>query len=886
MPTLSDAALTAPAQAPPRTVGIGASAGGLEALEQFFAHVAIDSGWAYVVVQHTSPERKSLLGSLLERVTAVPVLDAHTGLVLAPDHIYVMPTGGQLRVERGCLHFKPARKSSSSPHAIDEFLTSLAQDQGERAVGVVLSGMGCDGTAGLQALHSAAGLCLAQRPDTAAFAAMPQSAIDAGCVDVVAPPQELPGQIAKWFASKLTAPIEAESSQASEQRPAPDQLPESHTAENAPPASAVSTAAAPAPIFTEVLQSIVDLLHQHQQHDFSLYKPSTLLRRVERRMHVHQLPNMADYVRYLQRNPQELDVLFSEMLIGVTSFFRDSQVWQDLATQVVPALLATQRSGPLRAWVLGCSTGEEAYSLAMLLREAQDPQALLPLAVQIYATDLNPSAIAVARKGWFSAQALADLSSTRRERFFTPHDGGFTVHPDIRSMVMFARHDVIVDPPFTQLDLLLCRNVLIYFNTTLQRRLMPLFHFSLRAGGTLVLGSAETVGRSQNLFTTLVARSRIYKRNEQVLAPGSVVFPARRLVPSRPLLEELSVTSPTSPISPASSAIPNLQTLADQVLLQTFSPAAVLVNAAGDIVYISGRTGQYLEPAAGKANWNLHAMLRPALRTPIALALRQALQNRQSVVLSGLPLSSDRPKQLQVTVHPLQAPQALAGMAMVVFKEYATTGQLHDPATPVDAVLHTDVQNAQQEMQALRQEMQTSKDEMLSLNEAMKLSNEELQTANEELTTAKEEAQSMNEELQTINNELQTRLDDLALAQSDMQNLLNSTDIATLFLDNALNVRRYTEQAVPIFHLRESDVGRPLSDLANTLDYPLLLDDVKETLRSLTPCTKSVASNDGRWFSVRILPYRTLANMVNGAVLTFVDISIAKALEFRLREAI
>lgn len=867
-----------PAHAGPRIVGIGASAGGLEALEHFFTHVRPDSGLAYVVVQHTSPGHKTLLGNLLQQVTTLPVLDAHNGVVLAPDHIYVMPTGGQLRVVRGCLHFKPARKASSSPQAIDVFLTSLAQDQGERAVGVVLSGMGHDGTVGLQALHSAAGLCLAQQPDTAAFAAMPQSAIDAGCVDAVAPPHELPGLIAQWLTRKLSPPVEPDTSQALDHRP------ESNHVETAAEATAARPSSTPAPVSAEVLQSIVDLLHQHLQHDFSLYKPSTLLRRVERRMHVHQLPSMADYVLYLQRNPQELDVLFSEMLIGVTAFFRDPQVWQDLATQVLPTLLAAQRSGPVRAWVLGCSTGEEAYSLAMLLRETQAPQAQEPLAVQIYATDLNPTAIAVARKGWYSAQALADVSVARRERFFTPHEGGFTVRPDIRAMVMFARLDVIVDPPFTQLDVLLCRNVLIYFNATLQRRLMPLFHFSLRAGGTLVLGSAETVGRAQNLFTTLVPRSRIYRRNEQTFVPGSVVFPVHRRVPTP--LQELSVTSPTPLSSPTSGAIPNLQTLADQVLLQTFSPAAVLVNAAGDIVYISGRTGQYLEPAAGKANWNLHVMLRPALRTPIAMALRQALQERLSVVLNGLPLSPDRPAQLQVTVHPLQEPQALAGMAMVVFKEQpAAIGHLSGPAASGRAVPNAELLNAQQEMQALRQEMQASKDEMFTLNEAMKLSNEELQSANEELTTSKEEAQSMNEELQTINSELQTRLDDLALAQSDMQNLLNSTDIATLFLDNDLNVRRYTEQAVPIFHLRESDVGRPLSDLANTLDYPELLDDVKETLRSLTPCTKSVASNDGRWFSVRIMPYRTLANMVNGAVLTFVDISIAKALEFRLREA-
>ncbi len=860
-------------------MGIGASAGGLEALEQFFAHVPTDLGLAYVVVQHTSPEHKTLLGSLLQRVTAVPVRDAHNGVVLAPDHIYVMPTGGQLRVERGCLRFKPTRKTNSSPNAIDVFLTSVAHDQGHRAVGVILSGMGHDGTTGLQALHSAAGFCLAQQPDTAAFPAMPQSAIDAGCVDAVAPPQDLPGLIAQWLGQSQPANFEPAPSQETQHRPGPID------AAKLPQATVVSPPGSPAAPFTEVLQSIVDLLHQHLQHDFSLYKPSTLLRRVERRMHVHQLPNMADYLLYLQSNPQELDVLFSEMLIGVTAFFRDPQVWQDLATQVLPALMAAQRSGPLRAWVLGCSTGEEAYSLAMLLREAQDPQTLVPLAVKICATDLSPTAIAVARKGWYNTQALADLSVERRKRFFTAHEGGFSLHPDIRAMVMFARHDVITDPPFTQLDLLLCRNVLIYFNATLQRRLMPLFHFSLRAGGTLVLGSAETVGRSQNLFSSLLPSSRIYKRMAQTLAPGSVVFPVHRRAPLRTPLQELSVTSPTSPISSGSSPILNLQSLADQVLLQAYSPAAVLVNAAGDVVYTSGRTGQYLEPAAGKANWNLHVMLRSALRTPIAMALRQALEERLSVVLSGLPLSPDRPNLLQVTVHPLQEPQALAGMAMVVFKEQTAMGQLSGPATPGDVVLNAELQNAQQEMQAMRQEMQASKDQMFTLNESMKLSNEELQSANEELTTSKEEAQSMNEELQTINNELQTRLDDLALAQSDMQNLLNSTDIATLFLDNDLNVRRFTEQAVPIFHLRESDVGRPLSDLANTLEYPLLLDDVKETLRSLTPSTKSVSSSDGRWFSVRIMPYRTLANTVNGAVLTFVDISTAKALEFRLREA-
>jgi len=813
-------------------VGIGASAGGLVALEQFFKGVAIDTGMAFVVVQHTSPEHKTLLGSLLQRVTALPIRDAQNGVAIEPNHIYVMPTSGNLRVLKGCLHFRASHASHGAPFPIDAFMVSLAQNQGARAVGVILSGMGHDGTLGLQAIHQAGGLCLAQQPNTAAFESMPQSAIESGCVDVVAPPQDMMPLILERM-----------------------------------------------PSTKDGLQGIIDLLHQHLQHDFSLYKPSTLQRRVERRMHVHQIPSMADYAAYLAVNTQERNLLFSEMLIGVTSFFRDSQVWHDLVELVLPELMTQKRQGPLRAWVAGCSTGEEVYSLAIVLQETKEALGLGERVIQIYATDLNPEAIAVARKGWYSAQAIAAVSKERRDRFFTPHQGGFSIHPDIRRMVMFARHDVITDPPFTRLDLLLCRNVLIYFTTPLQQRLITLFHFSLRPGGMMVLGSAETVGRAQNLFKSLSPKSRLYRRIEPNVSSGTMAFPVTRRAPSQISHQELSVTTSTS-ASPH-----NLQSLADQLLLQTFSPAAVMINPLGDILYISGRTGQYLEPAAGKANWNIHVMLRPDLRATIGLGLSEALQTDQSVVINGLSIPGDSHHLLQVIVQPLQTPASLAGMVMVIFKECdVPTLPTDDPADP-QASLQAKLHSAHTMLQALRQEMKASKDHMLALNESLKFSNEELQMTNEELTTSKEESQSMNEELQTINTELQTRLDDLALAQSDMQNLLNSTDIATLYLDNDLNVRRYTEQAVGLFHLREADVGRPLSDLANTLDYPQLQGDVKETLRSLTPCTKSVVASDGRWFSIRIMPYRTLSNVVNGAVLTFIDISNAKALEFRLREA-
>lgn len=832
-------------------IGIGASAGGLAALEKFFAHFPLNSQMACVVIQHTRPLHKTWLGTLLQRVTTLPICDANDGTTLMPNTVYVMPTDGEMTLAHGRLHFVPVTAPHPTRLPIDVFLTSLAQDQSKRAVGVILSGMGQDGTLGLTAIHKSGGLCLAQLPSSAEFPSMPQNAIDAGCVTEIAEPEDLPNCIVQWAngrASRTEADLTS-------------------------PAKT-----------TDWLQSIVGLLQQKVKHDFSLYKPKTLQRRVERRMQVHQLSSMADYALHLRNNPQELTLLFAEILIGVTRFFRDSQVWSDLKELALPDLLKSANKGGIRAWVLGCSTGEEAYTLAMTLQEAQedlarsDP-AMVIRPVKIFATDLNAAAIAIARKGWYSASALTGISSSRKDRFFTPHQGGYSVLPSLRAMLLFAPHDVIADPPFTQLDILSCRNLLIYFNSALQRRLMPLFHFSLRPGGLLVLGSAETVGRAQSLFSTLNSPSRIYRRQEKNGAAAAVDFLVHRPSPTRSALQELPMPHHLH------HAPPNLQTMADQLMLQKFSPAAVLVNVDGDIVYIHGRTRLYLEPAAGKANWNVHVMLRKAWRSRVSAALRKALHERHAVVLKGLPLDDDFSGHLQLTIHPLHEPKALAGMAMLVFQETPSAPTAGPSVLANQGAASAELLTAQEELQALRSEMLATKEEMQGLNESLQTANEELQSSNEELTTSQEEEQSMNEELQTINGELQTRLDDLALAQSDMQNLLNSTDIATLFLDNDLNVRRYTEQAVGIFHLRESDVGRPLSDLASTLSYPDLQEDVKETLRTLIPCAKSAVSTDGRWYSVRIMPYRTLSNLVQGAVITFVDISAAKALEFQLREA-
>jgi two-component system CheB/CheR fusion protein len=838
----------------PRIVGLGASAGGLEALEAFFAKVPADSGLAFVVVQHMDPTRQPMLADLLQRVTAIPVRQATDGASVCPNAVYVIPPDAELTIAKGRLHLGPLRRPRGLGLPIDVLFSSLACSQGDKAIGVVLSGMGSDGTLGLQAIRIQGGLTLAQSPESAGFDAMPRSAIASTCVDIVALPGEMPERImrvamAGGGINAGASPVEADRAGS--------------------------------------LEAILALLRAHCKHDLSSYKPTTLLRRIERRMAVHKLGAMAIYKDFLTHNPQELDLLFAEMLIGVTSFFRDPPLWAELQEQVIPDLL-DRRDGitELRAWVVGCSTGEEAYSLAMAFHEVQQahPQ-WAPLSLQIFATDLNADAIALARKGVYPAKSIESLSAARQARYFKAQDRGFLIDKAIRDMVLFAQHDVIMDPPFTRLDLLSCRNVLIYFDATLQRRLMPLFHYSLRSGGVLVLGGSETVGRPQSLFAPLSQKSRIYLRSDHATRFGVMDFPVNRHTLARSHAMEPTLTTPAI-------NLPNLQTLADQVLLQSFAPPAVLVNEGGDIIYVSGRTGKYLEPAAGKANWNIHVMARPGLRTQLSVALRQALREGQPIELRGLKADVDARHTCHVTVQPVQEPKALAGMVMVVFRDEpeliepsylsAKGRDSHDMA--LDAAVVKELSHAREEIAALRQEMQISNEALQVANESLQSTNEELQSANEELMTSKEEAQSMNEELQTINGELQIKLDDLGLAQSDMQNLLNSTDIATLFLDKALNVRRFTQQATKIFHLRDGDIGRPLTDLTTTLSYRDLLHDAQETLRTFVPSEKQVETTDGRWLSVRIMPYRTLLNMVEGAVITFVDITVAKELESRLRK--
>lgn len=829
-----------------RIVGVGASAGGLEAIEQFLAQVPQDSGLAYVVVQHLDPTQKSLLPLLLQRVTAMPVHEAAQEMPVEANCVYVIPPNWELSVVNNRLKLAQPVETRGMRLPVNVLFSSLASARGEHAIAVVLSGMGSDGTLGLQAIKAVGGLTVVQEPGSAQFDGMPSSAIAAGCADITAPPAKLPALILSYV---KRVPVSATDRDVEKQ---PDTL-------------------------NEPLQPIIALLRQRTRHDFSLYKVSTLMRRIQRRMAIHRISSLPLYTDYLQHNPQEVDLLFKELLIGVTSFFRDSAVWDYLAEVTIPALLqrSTEKKD-LRAWSVGCSTGEEAYSLAMVFHEAMqklpNPQ---EFTLQIFASDLSPDAIAAARYGKYPLAIKESVSPQRLARFFSTHEQHYQINQNIRDMVLFAPHDAILDPPFTRLDLIICRNLLIYFDSNLQRRLLPLFHYSLQRDGLLVLGNSETVGRLHHLFAPVQEKLRIYSR-QNIAGIAGPDFLLTSFPPLTKSTKEHTLSSPNNPDQDSS----NLQTAADQVLLQVFSPAAVLVNSDGDIVYFSGRTGKYLEPAAGKANWNFHAMVREELRRPMFSAITQSQKQSEPVQLHGLEVLLPGGRQtVDISVQTLQEPAALRDMTMVVFHDVAlvTKGRRKTKST-VEKAHSAELQQYRDEIQALREENRGSREELQAANEELQSTNEELQSTNEELTTSKEEMQSMNEELQTINAELHSKLDDLSLAQSDMQNVLNSTDIAILFLDQNLNVRRYTDRTTKIISLRENDVGRPLSDLATSLDYPVMHEDAMQTLRTLAFSEKEIATTDGRWFTVRIMPYRRLDNVIDGVVITLVEIAEKKGL--------
>ena len=694
-------------------VGIGASAGGLETLERFLQSVPAGSGMAFVIVQHLDPTHKGILPQLLQRATGMKVIQVKDRTRVQPDWVYVIPPNKDMSILHGILHLLEPTASRGLRLPIDFFFRSLAQDQQEHSIGVILSGMGSDGTLGLRAIKEKAGVALVQDPATAKFNAMPRSAIDAGLADIVAPVAELPEKIIAYLQrTPLIAHTEVDLEDKTQ----------------------------------SAMEKVVVLLRTHTGQDFSLYKRNTFYRRIERRMGIHQISRMTAYVRYLQENSQELELLFKELLIGVTNFFRDPAVWKQLREEAIPTLLASRSPGQvLRAWVPGCSTGEEAYSLAIVLNEAvEEIKPKRPFTIQVFATDLDQDAIDKARQGVFPNNIAADVSPERLRRFFVKADHGYRVHKEIREMVIFAPQNLIMDPPFTKLDILSCRNLLIYLTAEVQKKLIPLFHYSLSPGGILLLGTAETIGDHADLFAPLSGKSRLFRRTESVLRPEQVVFPS-----------SFSAVLPTGPEArPGPKPPVSLQSLADQLVLQRYAPPAVLTNDKGDILYVSGRTGKYLEPAAGKANWNLFAMARDGLRYELADVFQKALRKNGSVALHGLKVGTNGGEQcVDVTVQRLEEPGPLQGLVMIVFTDVTAPVTAQMAGHPVKprarsarlVELEQELLAVRGEARASHEEMQTSQEELRSTNEELQSTNEELQSTNEELMTSKEEMQSLNE---------------------------------------------------------------------------------------------------------------------------------------------
>jgi two-component system CheB/CheR fusion protein len=850
-------------------VGIGASAGGLAAFEAFFSGMPADAepDMAFVLVQHLAPDHKSILTELIRRYTRMQVFEVEDGVAVQPNCAYIIPPGRDMAFLNGTLQLLEPTAPRGQRMPIDFFFRSLAQDQRERAIGVVLSGTGSDGTLGVRAIKGEGGMVMAQDPASTEHDGMPRSALATGLVDYELPPGEMPAQLIAYTARAF------------------GKLPQTN---------ALGTRSESA------LKKVLVLLRTQTGHDFSQYKPSTVHRRIERRMAVQQIETMEGYVQFVQQMPQELDSLFRDMLIGVTSFFRDPEAFKALEEQVIPRIFAGKNAeATIRVWVPGCSTGEEAYSMAILLAERQEVLKQR-VNIQVFATDIDSSAIAAARSGIYPASIAADLGPERLARFFAAEAGESTyrIHKSIRDMLVFSEQNVIKDPPFSKLDLISCRNLLIYLGSDLQKKLIPLFHYALLPGGFLLLGTSETVGEYHNLFAALDRKQKLYQHKSDPLGAhrggmGRFLPPATTSGALLPRAEEM----------PGSGKRPPLRELTEQALLRHMVQAAALVTAQGEILYLHGRTGMYLEPSPGESGPNnILKMAREGLRRDLITALHRAAGSGEAVRCPGLRVKTNGDfTAVNLTVGPVAvpAPSAEPPLFLVILDQAASRAH---PATPVPqamenepasdadsrvAALKRDLRAKEEYLQTSNEELETSNEELKSANEELQSMNEELQSTNEELETSKEELQSINEELATVNSELQTKVADLSRANNDMSNLLAGTGIATLFVDHRLRILRFTPTATRIINLIQSDIGRPVSHIVSNLPgYSSLTADTQTVLDTLIPKEADVRTAEGRWYTMRIQPYRTLDNVIEGAVLTFVDITTAHKLEEALRAAL
>uniref|UniRef100_A0A7C4RRK6 PAS domain S-box protein n=1 Tax=Desulfatirhabdium butyrativorans TaxID=340467 RepID=A0A7C4RRK6_9BACT len=833
-------------------VGIGASAGGLEAIESFFMNMPSNSGLAFIVVQHLSPDYKSLMVELLSKKTEMAVHRAEDGLLVQPNQIYLIPPKKNLTIFHGKLLLKdqePSRSTINLP--IDIFLRSLAEDQAERAIAVILSGTGSDGTRGVRAIKENGGMVMIQSPESARFDGMPRAAISTGVADFVLSPEDMPAQLMAFI-----------------EHPYGFSAKRSETILND----------------EDGLNRIFAELRSRTQVDFTYYKPSTITRRIERRMTVNQIDDLQDYVAFLYAHPGEVMTLYRELLIGVTSFFRDPEAMNELADNYLPKILLSKTHSEIRFWVAGCSTGEEAYTIAILAREVMEREKI-SRDVKIFATDIDKNAIVSAGNGVYPESIAADLTPKLLGKYFYRKGDDYQIARHIREMVVFAQHNLVKDPPFTNIELISCRNLLIYLQPVLQKKALEMFHYSLNPDGILFLGTSETVGEMIDCFEPLHARWKIFRSKGKGRGLPSDFVPVRGgagTIANRVSLghERRRVTDPEE--------VGVLRRFLELVSMH-FIPLSLIVNEAMQIVHIVGNTEGYLIVPSGKVDFDIPRMAVKDIAIPLATGIQKVFRTREPIVYSNIRMKhKDGIRNVTMRILPMPLRKGQDPMVAVFFSENiekdASDGETASATYDIGEEARQRIQDLEQELQIARENLQATIEELETSNEELQATNEELLASNEELQSTNEELQSTNEELYTVNTEYQNKILELTELQNDVDNLLTSSRIGTLLLDENLDIRKYSPEISRLFHVLETDIGRNISHLAHRI---LDFDPVKaagKVQRSERPMEQEVRTEDGTWYLVRILPYRIGANRYSGIVMTFVDISQLKKTTEALRE--
>ena len=833
-------------------IGIGASAGGLEAIEAFLSRTPRDSGMAFAIISHTDPDRASMLPDILAKKSPIEVVLVEDGMEPEPDKAYLPPSDKDLILEDRVFRLKKRWRNVGLHMPIDLFFRSLAEDSGNRAGCVILSGSGTDGTQGLSLIKEKGGVTAAQKPDSAKHTGMPRSAIDTGMVDYELPPEEMPDRLVSYFNYF----------------------------------DRIRTQEGPDGDRPRELQKILSFLASRTRHDFSLYKKSTLIRRIERRMNVTGSTNSSEYVGYLYRNPREAETLFEDLLIGVTNFFRDPEAFTYMREEVLPDLIARgEPESPLRIWVAGCSTGEEAYSVAMVVQEAlEDTRSRRPM--QIFATDLDEKAIQRARHGSYIKNIASDLTRDRLERFFIEEENQYRVKNNIRETIVFAAQNLLSDPPYSQIDLLVCRNLLIYLEARAQHKLLPLFHYVLKNDGILFMGSSESIGRFGELFEPVKKKFNIYRKKEV----NENIRPLVEFPTGKPRLEGESVQA----LRKEQADERDIAEETEKLLLKQYTPACIVVDRDGKILHIHGRTGKYLEDPEGRPTMKLAEKAREGIRFALSSALRKAGAMNQEVRQEGLRVRvNGNFHSINLTVKPFPGLLSVKDALMVIFEDLGAVpkrvsdekkGSEEDSDSRI-IELEQELNRVRQEYQESLEELQSSNEELRSANEEARSSNEELQSTNEELESSREELQSLNEELSTVNSELNSKTEELSEAYESIANVLDSTQIAILFLNEELLVKRFTREAARLFNLIDTDIGRPISQLSHNLEYEKLDGKIRTVLNELTPFEDEVRTRDGRWYRMRIMIFRTKENIIEGTVVTFIGIDSEKKAMEKLQES-